>query len=73
MVRTVGIVLCLEAEGTTLGIVDTALSGKGAIEEVSGIELNTGLVCVHLHHDTAVGIVIASTSILLFLSEEFAI
>ena len=57
MVGAVGIVLCLEAECAATGILHALLAYETAIEEVAGIELNTGLVGEHFHEDASVGIV----------------
>lgn len=57
MVGAVGIMLCLEAEGTATRILHAFLAHETAIEEVAGIELQTGLVGEHLHLDACVGVV----------------
>ena len=49
--------LCLKAEGTAHGIGDTLLAHEASVQEVSGIELHTGLVCVHVHLDASGGVV----------------
>ena len=58
MVNTVGHMLGLEAEGILLCLRITALKGMLCIgQEISGIELNTGLIGQHVHSAAAVGIV----------------
>ena len=56
MVGAVGIVLCLEAESAATRILNTLLANEATIEEVAGIELQTGLVGEHLHLDAGIGI-----------------
>ena len=51
MVGAVGVVLALKTESTAAGIFNAFLADKASVQEVSCIELYTGLVCKHLHYN----------------------
>ena len=52
MVGAVRVVLALEAECAAAGILDTLFAHKASVQEVSCIELYTGLIRKHFHYDT---------------------
>ena len=52
LVGTVGIVLCLQAEGTTMGINDTGFAFVITRHEVTCVELNTRFICINLQLNT---------------------
>ena len=48
LVGRVGIVLGLKADGRAALVADTLLAGNSPIQEIAGIDLNAGFVCIDL-------------------------